>query len=156
HASRNQWDKARAAFVAASERGLHLAGWHQHAVVCLKTNDHAGYRRICTHLLTIGDQPVPAEGANVLARVCALGPDAVHGHAPPPRLAETAVAKVPEGERRNALNTLGALLYRAGRFREAIKRLREAVEAGNGQEVVEDWIFLALAHHRLGERAEAE
>ena len=45
---------------------------------------------------------------------------------------------------------------RAGRFEEAIQRLEEAIQArGGGQGHPEDWPFLAMAHHRLGHRAEA-
>ena len=46
------------------------------------------------------------------------------------------------------LNTLGAILYRAGRFQEAVQRLGEAMKA-NKEGGVTDWLFLAMAHHHL-------
>src|SRR5262249_58736083 len=55
----------------------------------------------------------------------------------------------------NSLNTLDAALYRAGRFEDAIRRLEEGIQARSGPSVPQDWAFLALAHHRLGHRAEA-
>jgi hypothetical protein len=53
------------------------------------------------------------------------------------------------------LETHGAALYRAGRFREAVEQLEKAV-AKNG-EGGSPWqqLFLAMAHHRLGEEDEA-
>jgi tetratricopeptide (TPR) repeat protein len=53
------------------------------------------------------------------------------------------------------LNTLGAALYRAGRFQEAISRLEEGIRKRGGESSPQDWTFLALAHHQLGHHAEA-
>src|SRR5262249_25505887 len=55
------------------------------------------------------------------------------------------------------LNTLGAVLYRAGRHREAVAQFREAVRLNGSSPggTAEDWIFLALAYHALGEAEEA-
>jgi tetratricopeptide (TPR) repeat protein len=49
----------------------------------------------------------------------------------------------------------GIVLYRAGRFEEAIQRLNESIVAQNGDGVFQDWLFLAMAHHRLGHADEA-
>ncbi|QDV37668.1 hypothetical protein [Tautonia plasticadhaerens] len=48
------------------------------------------------------------------------------------------------------LNTRGALLYRAGRQEEAVGALREGMGFDPGGGVFQDWLFLALAEHRLG------
>jgi hypothetical protein len=66
------------------------------------------------------------------------------------RLAELAVNGAPEHQRAILLNTLGAALYRAGRFAEAVRRLEEGVQKRGGVSVEADWVFLAMAHHRLG------
>ena len=52
------------------------------------------------------------------------------------------------------MNTRRAALYLAGRFHEAIRILSKASKGG-GESFPQDWTFLALAHHRLGHRAEA-
>jgi tetratricopeptide (TPR) repeat protein len=67
-------------------------------------------------------------------------------------LAEKAVAARPV---HSFINTLGAALYRAGRFEEAVRRLNESIAIHGGGGVYEDWLFLALSHHRLGHREEA-
>jgi tetratricopeptide (TPR) repeat protein len=53
------------------------------------------------------------------------------------------------------LNTLGAALYRAARFEDAIRRLEEGIQLRNGISLPQNWVFLALAHHRLGHRDDA-
>ena len=53
------------------------------------------------------------------------------------------------------MSTLGAALYRAGRFEKSINCLKECIQKRNGESLPQDWVFLALAHHRLGHRAEA-
>jgi hypothetical protein len=53
------------------------------------------------------------------------------------------------------LNTLGAALYRAGRFEAAIHRLDEGIQALGGEGAPNGFALLAMAHHRLGHRDEA-
>jgi tetratricopeptide (TPR) repeat protein len=50
---------------------------------------------------------------------------------------------------------LGAALYRAGRYDEAIRGLEETIRLRGGQGHSSDWSLLAMAHHRLGHREEA-
>src|SRR5262249_17910988 len=68
-------------------------------------------------------------------------------------LAEKAVAGQPRDP--SYLNTLGAALYRAGRYEEAVRKLDEAVQAYGQEGQPVDWLFLAMAHHRQGRCARA-
>jgi tetratricopeptide (TPR) repeat protein len=52
-------------------------------------------------------------------------------------------------------NALGGLLLRAGRLDEAIVRINEGIAAAKDVEVPTDWTYLALAHARKGNLAEA-
>ena len=52
-------------------------------------------------------------------------------------------------------NTVGAVLHRAGLWQEAVERLNEAVQLDVKGGQPEDWLFLAMAHHRLGDAAAA-
>ena len=83
-----------------------------------------------------------------------LGPDAVADFAPPIGLAESAVRRAAPHKKHGPLNTLGAVLYRAGRYQEAIARLNEAV-ATDGTAAEQDHVFLAMAQQRLGATDEA-
>ncbi len=68
-------------------------------------------------------------------------------------MAERAVALAPDQQ--NSLNTLGVVQYRAGRNADAITTLEQSLSAGHGQTDAFDLFYLAMAHHRLGHRAEA-
>jgi len=54
-----------------------------------------------------------------------------------------------------SLNTRGVVLYRAGQYAEAVTTLEKSLDAGHGQLGAFDLFFLAMAHHRLGDREEA-
>jgi serine/threonine protein kinase/WD40 repeat protein/Flp pilus assembly protein TadD len=69
------------------------------------------------------------------------------------RMAAFAVALAPGDQ--TSLNTLGVAQYRASRFASAIETLQRSLAAGHGQFDAFDLFFLAMAHHRLGHRAEA-
>jgi hypothetical protein len=85
-----------------------------------------------------------------------LVPDAVADREAPIRLAEAALARWSEGEKSDVLDTLGAALYRAGRFEEAIRRLNEGSQTRRGEGVPKRFAFLAMAHHRLGHQGDAK
>jgi tetratricopeptide (TPR) repeat protein len=78
-----------------------------------------------------------------------MAPDPPADPGAPLRLVEVALKGVNSTDP-NFLNTLGAALYRAGRYDEAIRRLEEAIRVRDGVGVPADWAFLAMAHHRLG------
>jgi serine/threonine protein kinase/tetratricopeptide (TPR) repeat protein len=52
------------------------------------------------------------------------------------------------------VNTLGAVLYRAGRWQEAVAALEKSMELRKGGDSF-DWFFLAMAHWKLGEKDKA-
>ena len=155
------WHKAVVAYGKATQSGPIGGGvWRQYALACLKDADRAAYGRACTTLVdSVRKAPRNREDTYLAAWTCAVGPGAVTNYAEPIAWAERVLAKlVPEDIRwrQDALNTVGALLYRAGRYPEALDRLTAAVAVNNGQGVSRDWIFLAMVHHRLGHAAEAK
>jgi len=106
-------------------------------------------------LLSKYQQTTNPNKANEVAWYCALAPGAVADLESPVRLAELAVQRLPATQKHLALNTLGATLYRAGRFEDSIRRLKEGITPHDGKEEPLDWPFLAMAHHRLGHHDEA-
>jgi WD40 repeat protein/serine/threonine protein kinase/tetratricopeptide (TPR) repeat protein len=121
----------------------------------LVLGDQAGVRRACAELLDRFGRSAGSLIANNVAWYCVLAPDAVADRDAPIRLAELAINGAPAAQKPAYLNTLGAALYRAGRFQEAISHLQEGIRKRGDESFPQDWSFLALAHHQLGHHAEA-
>jgi WD40 repeat protein/tetratricopeptide (TPR) repeat protein len=112
-------------------------------------------RRACFNLLDRFGNTDPF-AANNLAWSCALAPGSAAFHEDLLRLAEIAEQGISgEGLKHTVLNTLGAILYRAGRFEDAIHRLEEGIRLHKGESLPHDWVFLSMAHGRLGHHDEA-
>jgi hypothetical protein len=136
---------------------------YQDALLCLKTGDREQYRRLCAGLIRAAGKEIDPHAANNIAMACALGPDAVPDWRPVVALMEHPVERIAlttrDGSASGAelrhvfLNTLGAVLYRVGRFREAAGRLTETTATAKAE--FHDCVFLAMAHERLGQAEEA-
>jgi tetratricopeptide (TPR) repeat protein len=132
---------------------------HYLALARLAAGDLTGYRSECAAMLQRFGQTDKPEDANWVAWTCALHSDAVKDLHQPVQIAERAVGVDPK----NISHTfaLGATLYRAGRFAEAIKPLNEAsAAAARGEGGIPalspayTWFFLAMANHQLGQAEE--
>jgi WD40 repeat protein/tetratricopeptide (TPR) repeat protein len=165
YAATGRWNDATACFTKASTQGgLTQQASYRFALSALAAGDHATYQRICqASLQALGLKPHPHR-ANDAVMTCALGPGAVADWSPPVKLMEQAIAQIAvlnlfeddqRAHRHAFLNTLGAVLYRAGRPKQAVARLLEAIAESEGEGTWHDWLFLALAHHALGNADEA-
>jgi WD40 repeat protein/Flp pilus assembly protein TadD len=155
HAQRGQWERA----AADADRSLELnpkddLNWSLHGMLLLQAGDRDGYRRCCAEMLKRFGQTGDPWTANDVAWNCVVVPDAVPDFRDPLRLAEQAVAADPQRSER--LNTLGAVLYRAGRYEDAVRRHQEAIKLRGPGDAFTDWVFLAMASHRLGRAEEAK
>lgn len=145
-----RWPQAALDFAKAVELGEDdVRAWYRHALGCLATGDHAGYRRACANLISRPDRP----GFDTVDRICILGPEAVEDYGALVRQLERQVEVAPK--QCTFLHRLGALHYRAGRFKEAVERLNQASAVCATKGSAEDWLFLAMAHQRLGHAEEA-
>lgn len=127
--------------------------WLIQAIGRLQLGDQAAYRHSCRAILDRFGQIDRPAFANQAAWACALAPDSVVDLEPAIRLARMAMNAAPRDAAYH--NTLGALLYRAGKFQEARLNLQEADRLCKGMNP-EDWVFLAMIHHSLGEYTEAQ
>jgi tetratricopeptide (TPR) repeat protein len=147
------WNEAAQAFEEAVASGArHIDAQYRRALFRQARGDEPAYSDACRQLLRMaeGAQIVPSV-ANEIAWTCCLGPGAVADYSAVVSLAEMAVASRTNNSR---LNTLGAVLYRAGRFEETVRQLRRAVEIQGGGTAL-DALFMAMAHHKLGHAEEA-
>jgi WD40 repeat protein/tetratricopeptide (TPR) repeat protein len=122
----------------------------QRALMHLADGDAAGYRAACMELFDrfAGSQRTADRVAVVWT--CCLGPGALADAEGPVRLAE----RLGPAGRHFPLLLRGAAECRAGRP-GATTRLKEAIQAHGGDGTAHDWLFLALAHQRQDQAAEA-
>jgi eukaryotic-like serine/threonine-protein kinase len=134
--------------------------WQWATIAHLEMDDEDGYRRVCQivrdrHPGVIDEQYV----SEYLASVLSLGPGAVGDDGKALGWIEPLPAAIDPADRafkRQCLRTLGAVLYRLGRYREAIDRIEEGIAVGGRSGVPpEEAIFLAMAHFRIGDTDKA-
>jgi len=168
YAEKGNFTMAIADYSKVIERVSGTASYrHYHALAHLGAEDIDGYRTGCAQMLEqFGDSKDPQE-AYWVAWTCLLGPEAVDDYRPVVRLAEQAVEADPDsyGYLKTSygyLKTLGAILYRAGQFEDAVERLTEANNLIEDPDTESEsspayaWYFLAMAHHKLEHDAEAK
>jgi serine/threonine protein kinase/WD40 repeat protein len=149
-----RWNDAAVAFEAAIASGARHVDAHVRRTIFRRARgDKTAYGEACRQLLRLfeASELVPRVAGDI-ARACALGSGAVEDYARVVHLAELAVASRPTSRR---LNTLGAILYRAGRFEEAVRQLNRSVELHDADDTPFGALFLAMAHHRLGHAEDA-
>ncbi len=160
HAQLREWDKAGRDFAKSVELAPGNPVLHyRHALARLALADTERYRDACAGMFTQFGTSSDPNAAFWTVWACVLAPDAVADWGPVVQLAEKAVADDPSNG--DKLQNLGAVLYRAGRYREAAKRLEEAEAAfpetqSPRASPVYTWLFQAMTLHRLGHPEEAQ
>ena len=153
-ARRQRWDAAAADYGEAVRLDPENRGIRRfHILSLMAAGELDPLRRARADLLDRFGRTGISGVANNAAWYCSVAPVADDHREVVVRLAEFAVNGTPDGSsKRGYLNTVGAALYRAGRFEDAIYRLEEGIQLGGGTGFPQDWVFLAMAHHRLGHR----
>jgi WD40 repeat protein/tetratricopeptide (TPR) repeat protein/tRNA A-37 threonylcarbamoyl transferase component Bud32 len=163
HARRGQvqgemghWKEASADFAEVVRRAPEEAeAWCLYAVLRLREGDRAGYRRACDALLKREESAKDAKDriAYLTAWTCVLSPDSGVKGDQLVELAKKAVEHVPGDP--DYLCTLGAALFRAGDLPSAAHRLDEARTIHGRRTCAREWLWLAMAHKRMGSAKEA-
>jgi tetratricopeptide (TPR) repeat protein len=125
------------------------------ALAHVAAGDLDGYKRACAGMLDRFGQSDKPEIGYWVAWTAVLAPAAVADLNVPVTLAGMALAGDPQNS--SFANTLGATLFRAGRFDEAVQRLSAVSTAWDNAgtkptiySAAYTRFFLAMAHHRLG------
>src|SRR5688500_3760792 len=122
-AAAGDWPKAAAAFAnAAAFQGDDPSLWYQQAMAHLAGGDREAYRRTCGAMLQRFAQTKDHAVAARVVFTCVPAPGAVADFATVIRLAEMTV----EAHEVNA-RVLGAALYRAGKYEQAVVHLEKSV-----------------------------
>jgi eukaryotic-like serine/threonine-protein kinase len=156
-ARRGQWSAAASLLAAAGPHSiLTPASMTREVLILAKARDrdvlHQFGAEIQERLRSIPD----GMAVNNTAWALALSNDLLDHYEETATIAERSLVKVPGPGRGILLNTSGALLYRAGRHRDAIDRLMEGIKIRErNAETPQDWAFLAMACQKLGRHEEA-
>jgi tetratricopeptide (TPR) repeat protein len=156
----HQWDKATADFSKAIELNpTDSWSWYLRALVRLQLGDRAGYRKACAAMLAHFGSSLNPEAVNLTAWTCIQIPDGLDDWS---RLVQlTGKTLAADRDNHSRLTTLGAVLYRAGRFQEAARRLTEAEAAflkakDPAKTMAYTCLFLAMTQQRLGHAEQAK
>jgi tetratricopeptide (TPR) repeat protein len=153
-----QWEQARANDEQAIALGAGGRALSDHlALVQLALGNRAAYRAASDRLLDrLGPAPGESE-VNRIAKALVLMPGAAPALERLEALLQKAVTAQPDS--REARSNLGALLYRAGRYPEALERLSKVATDEDEEVEVQTrayaGLFLAMCHRRLGHEAAA-
>jgi tetratricopeptide (TPR) repeat protein len=154
-AARRDWARAADGYARAIQGGATADGhfWFEYTALLLLSGDRPGYAGACGRMIEAYGKAGGTRAYHV-ARACTLAPDAVAEASLPGRLAEKELQAY--GKQFWSLTEQGALAYRAGRFRQAVDLFEQSLQAEprSGRAVL-NWLWLALAHQRLGEAKEA-
>jgi predicted Zn-dependent protease len=128
------------------------------AIACLRAGDRIGYLEACAAFMACqGPSPTVVWNELSAASLFALGAEGLDDYRVATGWLEHRLSAVPAPRpmyRHIFASALGGLLLRAGRVDEAIVRLNEGIAAA-AVEIPTDWAYLALAHARKGDLAEA-
>jgi WD40 repeat protein/serine/threonine protein kinase/Flp pilus assembly protein TadD len=132
--------------------------WYRQALSRLQVGDAAGYRTTCAEMLGMFGPATKTDSDRWVVSTCVLAGDAVADWKVPLQLAGKAVAENPKDY--PALHHLGAVLYRASQYQEALRWLTEAESAYQADDekriaIAYNWLFLAMTNGRLGHVEEA-
>ena len=131
-------------------------GLYYQALLRLEGNDIDGYRSTCQEMVDRFKDTSDPETAHWVAWTCALAPNAVSNLDEAVRFAKMADRDADERH----LATLGAVLYRTGRFEQAVETLSTCVDMWESRGLptkdspAYTWFILAMAHHHLGHTVE--
>jgi tetratricopeptide (TPR) repeat protein len=155
HIARLEWEQAAKCYA----EGMEIEPtddadvWFEYAATQLLAGDRPGYRRACAHMLA-RFQPAGPMRPYTVARACTLAPDSTDNAMQPLQLARD------ELNYRNTVywaHTENAALYFRTGNPEATVTLSEASLSADGRtgRALLNWLWLALAHQKLGKTDEA-
>ncbi|HUE71327.1 MAG TPA: protein kinase [Pirellulaceae bacterium] len=155
-----KWDKARQDMAELMKVGsIHYSSHYNLAMLSLADKNQEQYRSACRDMLAKFAESKIAEELNFTVWTAALAPQALDDYGPAIALAQRGMELNKENP--EAIRSLGAILYRAGKFDEAAKQLaplaataeKSSPEAKTSSAY--PLFFLAMAQHQLGKKDEA-
>jgi tetratricopeptide (TPR) repeat protein len=147
HGQMRQWEQASADYAAIDQGARGPRTWYCHLLLRLAQGDREEYGMGCIRMVQLLGKTSDSTVAGALAWTCVLAPEGAADYTVVVRLAEKRLSAVPGNASANI--ALGAALYRAGRYDDAVERLQASLKAHGNRGSVHAWLFLAMAHQRL-------
>jgi tetratricopeptide (TPR) repeat protein len=149
HVSQGEFVRAATEFAKASALAPDDSDlWRFQALAHLGAGDFDAYRQVCRGMVARFQDTQDAAVAYDVIDACVLRDESLDDMSQLIPLAEVGSAWYV-----GAIRVLGAANYRAGRFSEAVRCYQDASNVTRLR--ARDWEFLAMAHERLGQVAEA-
>jgi WD40 repeat protein/tetratricopeptide (TPR) repeat protein len=150
-----QWKDAAADYEGLRQSAtLTDEDWQSLALLRLQLGDVKGYQQAYqTWSRDSGVRVDPLLTKAMIAGTVSLAANADADRKMALQFADAAASRATDDGLRQAI--LGAALYRDGRYAQAVKKLDQAIELRGKGGTAYDWLFLALAHHRLNHAKEA-
>jgi tetratricopeptide (TPR) repeat protein len=156
---------ARSQYLKALElEATNDAALYQRALLHLAVGDMNGYRTMTKRIAAQLQTTVPGPNVHLLHWACVLAPDAVTNYSPVLEAVRRTVARqTNSSDSLPDLQTLGALLYRARHYPEAVLQLTDVFQISQRIDInailaspIYGIYFLAMAHAQLNHTNEAE
>jgi tetratricopeptide (TPR) repeat protein len=141
---------------AAGLPGVPVWAIHYLALLRFQLGDQAGYRNACAQMLRRLAKEPEFDSAVWVASGATLAADSGADLTPLVRVLELEAARQPDNC--NTHHRLGPVYCRTGRFADAVRELDRAVAIHARSKLdglTQDYLFLALAHARLGQTEQA-
>jgi serine/threonine protein kinase/tetratricopeptide (TPR) repeat protein len=159
HATLGLFDLARRDFeaaITAGNAGGHAGSYARYlaALCCLHDRDQSAYCSAANEIVVRFKDSRKSEELHWTVWTCILAPDAVDDYSQVVALARRGHELAPDDI--EMTQALGAALFRAGQFEEALPILTQAESAAKleATPLYARW-FLAMTHHKLGHEADA-
>src|SRR5262249_15307231 len=138
-----KWGEATEQYAEAARLGSDdVKVWDHWALTLLARDDLPAYRKVKLSALERFQDSTDPTTRNLLAWALVLGQDDDGQSETAVTVAQGALEGLP-GESK-VLDTLGAALYRAGRWEESTHRLNEAMKNRTDEGEYTQWLFLAM------------
>jgi tetratricopeptide (TPR) repeat protein len=148
-----RWKEAAADSLQANTLSPdYLPGVLKHGLVCLQAGDRERYFELCRRAVKQNAGSKNRVDLNKVAWLCVFDPAAAAEAEQALALVEKALDKTPNN---TFVHTRACLLYRAGRYDDALKQLNELIAQPGYPVNAYDWLFLAMTHQRLGQKEQA-
>ncbi len=120
----------------------------------LALGDQAAYERLCTAAIAQHGNTQNRNLANNVMWKVALMPNAVRSYA---KVVDIGAKLLSKGKpTANEFGTYGALLYRAGNYRNSLTYLKRSIDALKADQNAWDWVYTAMALHKTGQPGDRE